>query len=648
MQLKAATTMMLTLLLASMVVTAFDVAHTENGLPVHNIDTGLDYETIQDAIDAAETLEGHAIQVDAGIYCEHVTVDKSLKLVGEDRSTTIIDGGETGTVVLITANNVHINGFTLRNSGLHFDDKGICLDHSDSTIISGNIIKNNTWGVWLEYAEDNIVSENTIQNSTFGGIYLGDSTNNSISLNTITNNTLYGMWLERSDNNAIIGNVMIWNEIGISLAIDSNDNTVRGNTIKENNEGIHLFSSFNDIYENTVASNLYGIFSFHSGGNIIYRNNFIENLIRQASLNESYVDVWDNGCEGNYWSDYKGEDLDGEGVGDTLLPHQGLDQYPLMEPWSQFRVFDVFWEEETYHVTTFSNSTVASFNFIPSFKQIRFNVTGPSGAVGFCNVTIPKSLLRGLWLILVDETDVTATTAIVEDGTHTFFYLSYGFSTHMVKIIGTDVLDDSPPIANAGPDQTVDEDTPVTFDGSLSYDNVGITSYTWKFTDGTQQALKDVNPTYIFANPGTYTVTLNVSDGAGHYAMDVMVIIILDVTKPVANAGSDKTVIVNTQVGFNASGSSDNVRIVSYEWDFGDGTPVAMETDPITNHTYTEGGTYTAELIVRDAAGNTDTNAITVTVEKAESPINILWVLGGIIGILVLAYIMIRRKRAAE
>lgn len=646
MKLKAATRMMLTLFLIFAVTTASDIAHTANGLPVHNVDTGRDYETIQDAIDAIETLEGHTIRVDAGIYPEHVTVNKSLTLLGEDRSTTIIDGSETGTVVVVTANNVRISGFTLRNGGAYFDDKGIRLDHSSSAIINGNVITNITWGIWLNYAVHNIVSENIIQDSTFGGVYLGDSANNSISCNIIEDNSWYGMWLERSDNNTIDENIVIENGIGISLAIDSNDNAVSCNTIEDNDEGIHLFSSSNNIYENTMTSNLYGIFSLHSGGNVIYRNNFMSNVIKQASLNESYVDVWDNGCEGNYWSDYNGQDLNGDGVGDTLLPHQGLDQYPLMEPWSLFRVFDTIWEEEKYEVSIFSNSTIASFNFIPSLKQIRFNVTGPSGAVGFCNVTIPKSLLRDSWLILVDETNVTAGTVIDENSTHTFFYLSYSFSTHTVKIKGTKISDRSPPVANAGSDQTVDEDVLVTFDGTGSYDNIGITSYTWTFTDETQQTLKGVSPTYTFTNPGTYTITLNVSDGAGHYTTDTVMVIILDVTKPLANAGSNKTVMVNIKVSFNASGSSDNIGIVSYKWDFDDGSPVVTETDPITIHTYTQPGTYTVMLTVEDAAGNTAPDSITVTVKKPEIPIHIVWVIGGTIGVVILVYIIGRKGRS--
>jgi len=175
------------------------------------------------------------------------------------------------------------------------------------------------------------------------------------------------------------------------------------------------------------------------------------------------------------------------------------------------------------------------------------------------------------------------------------------------------ILDTTKPTANAGADQTVNEDTMVTFDASASTDENGIATYTWTFTDVTTKTLTGEKPTYTFNAPGVYTITLNVTDAAGNWAIDTVIITVSDITKPVANAGSDQTVTEDTIVTFNASQSSDNVGIMNYTWTFVDVTPQTLKgTKPTYN--FTTPGTYIVTLTVKDAAGNQATDTVTITV----------------------------------
>jgi PKD repeat protein len=174
------------------------------------------------------------------------------------------------------------------------------------------------------------------------------------------------------------------------------------------------------------------------------------------------------------------------------------------------------------------------------------------------------------------------------------------------------------PVADAGSDQTVNEDTIVTFNGSNSSSSNNTVSYVWAFTDGTPKNLTGINPTYNFTTPGTYPVTLNVTDATGNWDTDTVIITVLDVTDPKAEANIDQVVVQDKTMSFDAINSSDNVGIVTYEWNFGDGT---NGTGSAVNHTYAEPGNYTVTLTVRDAAGNEDMHFINVTVLPAETPL---------------------------
>ncbi len=177
------------------------------------------------------------------------------------------------------------------------------------------------------------------------------------------------------------------------------------------------------------------------------------------------------------------------------------------------------------------------------------------------------------------------------------------------------VVDATWPVANAGPDQIVDEDTLVNFDGSASTDNVAITSYVWTFTDGTLKTLFGVNPSHTFETPGVYTVTLNVTDAEDHFTTDTVVITVRDMTPPQIEIGNYETVVENSPVNLDASRSLDNVAIINYQWDFGDGT-FENTTIPSAIHTYTKPGVYTVMLTVVDESGNANSVSISIVVHR--------------------------------
>lgn len=183
----------------------------------------------------------------------------------------------------------------------------------------------------------------------------------------------------------------------------------------------------------------------------------------------------------------------------------------------------------------------------------------------------------------------------------------------------------------------------MTLDGSGSISNVTIVSYVWTFTDGTPKSLSGETVTYNFTDPGTYQVTLKVTDAEGRSSTDTLLITVKDVTPPVAAAGTDRTVKVNTEVSFDATGSGDNVGIVSFEWDFGDGT---TRTGATAQHRYAKPGAYAVTLTVRDAVGNSATEIVTVTVTEERGFSALMAVTASVIVVIAMAiYLTLGRKR---
>ncbi|MEM2105374.1 MAG: PKD domain-containing protein [Candidatus Bathyarchaeia archaeon] len=155
----------------------------------------------------------------------------------------------------------------------------------------------------------------------------------------------------------------------------------------------------------------------------------------------------------------------------------------------------------------------------------------------------------------------------------------------------------------------------VTFDASASSPDGGvIVSYTWDFGDGNITTVSEPIITHAYETWGTYTVTLKVTDSEGKWDTETKQITVENA--PVADfTWNPYYPQRGVTVMFDASTSSpDGGVIISYAWDFGDGTPIIEESDPIITHVYTTAGDYLVTLNVTDSEGRWDIETKTITV----------------------------------
>lgn len=213
---------------------------------------------------------------------------------------------------------------------------GIKLEGSDNNFIVGNTVSDASYGIYMYSSNWNEVDENNVQSEVVG-IYSVYSSDNNIR-NNIVSESAYGIELYGGTYNNVFNNTVIQNAYGITL-VYSNTNDIYGNLVSNNNWAIQFYDSDNNLVTNNTASyNAYGIYLVAtSTGSSIYKNNFLGNTMQVFqhgnSPNTWYTTISGNKY-GNYWSDYSGEDTDGDGVGDSpgSIPHWSVDNYPLMNP----------------------------------------------------------------------------------------------------------------------------------------------------------------------------------------------------------------------------------------------------------------------------------------------------------------------------
>jgi len=200
-------------------------------------------------------------------------------------------------------------------------------------------------------------------------VILAFTTYSTITQNYITNN-YNGVGLYSSSNNFIFGNYITNNHRGIQLSKSSKGNSIYKNNITNNVEGIYLFeSSQNTFTGNNITNSDIGIGFSASPNNVIYGNDFINNVkqVHDSHMHDYLVtpsvNLWDFGYPlgGNYWSDYAGLDvksgsnqdqLGSDRIGDTpyIIYENNKDNYPLMLYGSPLAISIVSPENKTYTV----------------------------------------------------------------------------------------------------------------------------------------------------------------------------------------------------------------------------------------------------------------------------------------------------------
>jgi len=634
-------------------------------------DGGHDYTSIQDAIDSASSDD--TIYVYSGTYYENLVIDTKITLQGENNDNTIIDGGGTSDVIKIETSSVTIKGFTIRNGGpnaisirsssntiqenkITSNYRGVVIygaqygGYSNNKIQINEISDNTENGIELLGAvggstDYTTVSENTINNNGKHGILMEDWCNyNSIYSNDITNNQEYGLYIDDCSQNYIYHNNFI--------------NNVDGNAY---------------FYKRKSGSINHWDDGYPSGGN--YWDDYTGADGDSDGIGDTPYDIpgHDTDDQDEYPFISQGDWFNDPPTADAGGPYSGyVDQLIQIDASSSIdsdgTIVGYRWDwtnNGVWSTTWLTSATITYWYTSADTYTARLQVKDDGGKtdIAYATITVteaqnqpPNADAGGPYNGYVDtqiqlsgsgssdtdgsivgykwdfENDGAWDTDWLSSSSTSNTYTSVGSYTVKLQVKDNeDALDNDtatvtiteyvnqPPTADAGGPYSKTEGETLTLDGSGSTDSGGsIIGYKWDFeNDGTWDTgwLSSSTTTHTYNTYGSYTVKLQVKDNEDGLDNDTATVTITEYVNqaPTANSGGSYSGYVNNSIDFDASGSTDtDGTVVSYHWDFGDGT-TSTDKNPI--HAYTELGTFTVSLTVTDDDGATDetTTAATIT-----------------------------------
>ena len=368
-----------------------------------NVGSGGQYTSITAAVNAAQS--GDTITISAGTYSENVVVTKSVTIKAASPGSTVVTASDPSKdVFVVQATNVRIEGLTITGatgaSGIHVDhnsacvmsdisahgnDRAIYLDGATNCEVSSSNLADNGYGVYCDNASNNTISSIVATGEQGGGTALGDgiymyySDANTINHSNLSANHVYGISLYHSSGNTITNNSILNNQdIGVRLR-ESNNNTLTFNTISGN---VNL-----------------GVLSITETGDKIYLNNFISqpNTVSEAVENSlsspqqlfyTFGGATHHGYMGNYYSDYKGSDVNGTGIGSPASANG--DKNPLVQQFENYTNISVT-NTALSSTTTTSTASTQTTNVTNAAAQTSTPGFGVEGA--FLAIALVTSIL---------------------------------------------------------------------------------------------------------------------------------------------------------------------------------------------------------------------------------------------------------------
>lgn len=369
-----------------------------------------------------------------------------------------------------------------RTHGEEWQGESVAVDSQDNVIVAGYYCPDpdaeQGWDIEIVKMDSN---GNQIWSKTYDD--LAGEHAFDVAIDSKDNILITGSSYDGMTHNFIVikydedGNLM-WNRTynggyedeGHSVAVDSMDNVIAtGFTSTTANEYFFTIKydtngkgDWNRTYRNALKDGAYGV-AVDSKDNIFtagWSSDGTSSDLATIEYDKDGNQVWTRSYEGSpaYGSlvDLKGYGVAVDSVDNIILTGGIYFIVPQKPSGSDFftmklgtataptvETHDIAVDDAVFQVTTESNSTITNLQFIKEDKKLLFNVTGPVGTSGFCNITIPNQLLGGPYSTMLDGQPLSATLTL-DNGTHTELGLTYVHSTHRIEIIGTTAIPEFP------------------------------------------------------------------------------------------------------------------------------------------------------------------------------------------------------------